>query len=229
MNQVLETTKDITDAQVKLRVLLRIASVQDRTGDPAGARKTRQEALELARGFAAGSPRVEALLMVVQSQIEAKDRSAVFETLKQAEQAVAAIEGENEKPTWLARLMDAQATAGDYEGGLRTLAKGGNFQGNLLAGFCFQLNIENKEAARKAVTQALAMVKFEGEQAAGQRISGLSGACFALAKVGELDQALETAKAGKEQDRCLQAIAAVQAGDGDIAGAARTAKKHSGR
>src|SRR5262245_9438733 len=64
MNQVLEATKDITAAQVKLRALLRIASVQDRTGDPAGARKTRHEALELARGFAAGSPRLDGLLMV---------------------------------------------------------------------------------------------------------------------------------------------------------------------
>lgn len=193
MNQVLETTKNITDAQVKLRVLLRIASVQDRTGDPAGARKTRHEALELAKGFAAGSPRVDALLMVAWSQIEAKDRIAVFETLKQAEQAVTAIEGENAKPTWLARLVNAQAAAGDYEVGLRTLAKGGSFQGDLLQGFGFQLNTENKEAVRKAVTQALAMVKFEGERAAVQRINGLSGVCFALAKAGDLEQALKTA------------------------------------
>jgi RNA polymerase sigma factor (sigma-70 family) len=228
MNQVLETTKKITDPQVKLRVLLRIASVQDRTGDPAGARKTRQEALELAKGFAAGRPRVDALLIVARSQMEAKDRSAVFETLKQAEQAVTVIEGETEKPTWLARLVIAQATADDYEGGLRTLAKGGSFQGDLLSGFGFQLKTENKKAARKAVTQALALVKFDGERAAVQRTNGLSGACFALAKAGALDQALETAaKLGKdeEQDHCLQVIVAAQAGDGDIAGAARTAKR----
>jgi hypothetical protein len=227
MNQVLETTKEITDAQVKLRVLLRIASVQDRTGDPAGARKTRHEALELAKGFAAGSPRVDALLMVARSQIEAKDRIAVFETLKQAEQAVTAIEGDSEKATWLARLVNVQATAGDYEGGLRTLEKGGSFQGDLLSGFGFQLNTEDKKAARKAVTQALATVKFEGERAEVQRINGLSGACFALAKAGALDQALETAAKmgkGEEQDRCLQVIVFAQAGDGDIAGAARTAK-----
>jgi RNA polymerase sigma factor (sigma-70 family) len=225
MNQVLETTKNITDAQMKLRVLLRIASVQDSTGDPAGARKTRREALELAKGFAAGIPRMDALLMVAWSQIEAKDRSAVFETLKQAEQAVTAIEGESEKPTWLARLVNAQATAGDYEGGLRTLATGGSFQGILLSGFGFQLNMEDKKAARKAVTQALALVKFEGESAAVQRTNGLSGACFALAKAGALDQALATAaKLGKDQDRCLQVIVAAQAGNGDIAGAARTAK-----
>jgi RNA polymerase sigma factor (sigma-70 family) len=227
MNQVLETTKNITDAKVKLRVLLRIASVQDRTGDPAGARKTRHEALELARGFAAGSPRVDALLMVARSQIEARDRIAVFKTLKQAEQAVTAIEGESEKPTWLARLVIAQATAGDYEGGLRTLAKGGSFQGDLLSSFCNQLNTENKEAARKAVKQALARVKFEGERAAVQRRNGLSGACFTLAKAGDLDQALKTAAKlgkGEEQARCLQAIVSAQAGAGDIAGAARTAK-----
>jgi RNA polymerase sigma factor (sigma-70 family) len=224
MNQVLETTKNITDAQVKLRVLLRIASVQDRTGDPAGARKTRHEALELARGFAAGSPRADALLMVARFQIEARDRGAVLKTLKQAEQAVTAIEGENEKLTWLARLVNAQATAGDYEGGLRTLAKGGSFQGNLLQSFGFQLNTEDKKEARKAVTKALAMVKFEGERAA---VNGLSGACFALAKAGDLDQALKTAAKlgkGEVQDRCLQAIVYAQAGDGDIVGAARTAK-----
>jgi hypothetical protein len=183
--------------------------------------------LELAKGFVAGSPRVDALLMVAWSQIEAKDRIAVFETLKQAEQAVTAIEGENEKPTWLARLVNAQATAGDYEGGLRTLAKGRSFQGDLLSGFGFQLNTEDKVAARKAVTQALAMMKFEGEGAEVQRINGLSGACFALAKAGDLDQALATAAKlgkGEEQDRCLQAIVAAQAADGDIAGAARTAQ-----
>jgi RNA polymerase sigma factor (sigma-70 family) len=131
LTQVQETTKSITDAQGKLRVLLRTASVQDRTGDPAGARKTRHEALELAKGFAAGSPRVDAVLMVVRSQIEAKDRVAVLETLKQAEQAVTAVEGESDKPTWLDRLVFAQATAGDCDGGLRTLANGGSFQGDL--------------------------------------------------------------------------------------------------
>jgi hypothetical protein len=55
----------------------------------------------------------------------------------------------------------------------------------------------------------------------------LSGACFALAKAGDLDQALETAAKlgeGEEQDRCLQVIVFAQAADGDIAGAARTAK-----
>jgi hypothetical protein len=147
--------------------------------------------------------------------------------LKEAEQAVTAIEGDSEKATWLARLVNAQATAGDYEGGLRTLTKGGNFQGDLLSGFGLQLNTEDKKAARKAVTQALAVVKFEGERAAVQRSNGLSGACFALAKAGALDQALKTAAKlgkGEEQDRCLQVIVFAQAGDGDIAGAARTAK-----
>jgi RNA polymerase sigma factor (sigma-70 family) len=228
MNQVLATTKNITDARVKLRVLLRIASVQDRTGDPAGARKTRLEALELAKGFAAGSPRVDALLLVARSQREAGDRIATFATLKQAEQAVTVIEGESERPTWLARLVIAQATAGDYEGGLRTLAKGGSFQGDLLSSFGFQLNTADKKAARKAVTQAMAMVKFEGEHAAAQRMNGLSGACYALARAGDLEQALDTAAKlgkGEEQDRCLQAIVAAQAGDGDIAGAARTAQR----
>jgi RNA polymerase sigma factor (sigma-70 family) len=227
MNQVVETTKKITDAQAKLRVLLRTASVQDTTGDPAGARKTRHEAKELAKGFAAGIPRADALLMVARSQIDAKDRSDVFETLKQAELAVAVIEGESEKPTWLARLVGVQATAGDYEGGLRTLAKGGDFQGDLLQSFSYQLNTDNKEAARTAVTKALALVKFEGERAAIQRINGLSSACYALAKAGALDQAFKTAAKldkGNEQDRCLQVIVTAQAGDGDIAGAARTAK-----
>jgi hypothetical protein len=228
MNQVLATTKNITDARVKLRVLLRIASVQDRTGDAAGARKTRHEALELARGFAAGSPRVEALLLVARSQRESRDRSAVFATLKQAEQAVTAVEDENEKLNWLARLVSDQATAGDYEGGVRTLAKGRSFQGDLLSVFGFQLNTADKKAARKAVTQALSMVKFEGERATVERINGLSGACFALVKAGDLDQALDTAAKlgkGEEQDRCLQAIVAAQAGDGEIAGAAGTAQR----
>ena len=123
--------------------------------------------------------------------------------------------------------MIAQATAGDYEGGLRTLAKGGSFQGNLLQSFGNQLNTEDKKAARKAVTQALALVKFEGEGAAVQRSMGLSGACYALAKAGDLDQALKTAAKldkGEAQDRCLEVIVVAQSGDGDIAGAVRTAK-----
>src|SRR5262249_45108944 len=85
----------------------------------------------------------------------------------------------------------------------------------------------NKQAARKVVTQALALVKFEGEGAAIQRRNGLSGACFALAKAGDLDQALKTAARlgkGDEQDHCLKVIVYAQAGDGDLAGAARTAK-----
>jgi RNA polymerase sigma factor (sigma-70 family) len=227
MSQVLETARDITDKQIKLSVLLRIASVQDKTGDAEGARKTRQEALELAKGFAAGKLRVDAILTVARSQTEAKDRTAVLESLKQAEEAVAAVEGESDKPTCLAWLVIAQATAGDYEGGLRTLAKGGNFQGNLLSYFGNQLNTEDKKAARKAITQALAAVKFEGEGAAIQRANGLTGACYALAKAGDVDQAMETAAKlgkGEDQDRCLQCIVIAQAGDGDTAGAARTAK-----
>src|SRR5262249_28208411 len=117
-----------------------------------------------------------------------------------------------------------QATAGDYEGGLRTLAKGEGFQGTLLSQFCFQLNTENKEAARKALTQALALVKFEDKHES-ERTNGLSGVAYALLKLGNPDQALETAaKMGKEQDSCLQIIAGAQARDGDIAGAVRTAK-----
>jgi hypothetical protein len=75
--------------------------------------------------------------------------------------------------------------------------------------------------------QALALVKFEGDRAAVQRMNGLSGACYVLAKTGDLDQALKTAAKlgkGKEQDRCLEVIVSAQAGDGDIAGAVRTAK-----
>jgi tetratricopeptide (TPR) repeat protein len=224
LKQALEAARTVTDPEAKLRVLLRIASVQHRTGDLAGARKTRQEALELAKSFAAGPPRADALLRVAWSQIDAKDRPAVFETLKQAEQAVMPIEGESERPTWLARLIGAQATAGDYEGGLRTLAKGEGFQGTLLSQFGFQLNTENKEAARKALTQALAQVKFEDKRAS-ERINGLSGVAYALLKLGDLDQAVEAAaKLGKEQDRCMEIIASAQARDGDIAGAVRTAK-----
>src|SRR5262249_21354678 len=69
--------------------------------------------------------------------------------------------------------------------------------------------------------------KFEGEREAVQRINGLSGACFALAKAGDLEQALKTAAKldkGEAHDRCLEVIVVAQAGDGDIAGAARTAK-----
>jgi tetratricopeptide (TPR) repeat protein len=225
LKQALESANTITDPEVKLRVLLRIASVQHKTGDTAGARKTRQEAFELAKSFAPGIPRADALLKVAWSQIEAKDRTAVFEALKQTEEAVTPIEGESERPTWLARLVGAQATAGDYEGGLRTLAKGGSFQGTLLSQFGSRLNTENKEAGRKALTQALAMVKFEDNRAIGERINGLSGVAYAFVKLGDPDQALETAaKLGKEQDRCLEIIASAQARDGNIAGAVRTAK-----
>jgi RNA polymerase sigma factor (sigma-70 family) len=224
VKEALEAARTVTDPEAKLRVLLRIAKVQHKTGDTAGARKTRQEAFELAKGFAAGIPRADALLEVAWSQIDAKDRTTVFETLKQAEQAVTPIEGESERPTWLARLVGAQATAGDYAGGLRTLAKGESFQGTLLSQFGFQLNTENKEAARKALTQALALVKFEDKQAS-QRTNGLSGVAYALVKLGDLKQALETAaKLGKEQYSCLGIIASAQATDGDIAGAVRTAK-----
>jgi RNA polymerase sigma factor (sigma-70 family) len=225
IDRVLETTKNITDAQVKLRLLLRIAAVQDKTGDSAGAKKTRREAMELAKGFAAGSPRTETLLLVAWSQIEAKDRDGVLETFKEAEQAVAAIEDENVRAARLHNLVSAQAVAGDYEGGLRSLAKGGSTQGILLQGFGYQLNTENKDAARKAITKALAM--FEGEHTEDQRASGLNGVCYALAKVGDLDQALKIAAKlgkGKEQDRCLHLIAGAQAGGGDVSGAARTAK-----
>src|SRR5262249_41234279 len=88
----------------------------------------------------------------------------------------------------------------------------------------FQLNTENKEAARKALTQALALVKFE-DKWPSERTNGLSGVAYALLKLGDLDQALETAaKLGKEQDGCLEIIASAQARDGDIAGAVRIAK-----
>jgi RNA polymerase sigma factor (sigma-70 family) len=236
MNQVLETTKNITDTDAKLRVLLRIASVQDRTGDPAGARKTRHKALELAKSFAAGSPRLDALLLVAQSQIEARDRTAVFGTLKQVEQAVTAIEDEDEKLNWLGRLVSAQAAAGDYEGGLRTLAKGGSLHVFLFRSFGHQLNTEDKDAARKALKQALALVKFDDRE---QRVvkdgaiygspspaTAGSGIAYGFAKAGDPKQALDiAAKMGKEQDGCLLEIASAQAEVGDMAGAARTANR----
>jgi RNA polymerase sigma factor (sigma-70 family) len=225
MSEVFDATKNITDAQVKLGVLLRIASVQQSTGDAAGARKTRQEALEVAKSFAAGLPRVEAMLSVARSQMEAKDRSAVFETLKQVEMAAAVVEGQSDRPTALTRLVNVQAAAGDYEGGLRTMAKGAGFHGYLLSAFGYQLNTENKEEALKAIKLALAMAKFEGEQAAVQQEIGLPGAVYGLVKVGALDEARATAaKLCKSQDRGLQAIVSALAEGGDIAGAASTAK-----
>jgi hypothetical protein len=61
-----------------------------------------------------------------------------------------------------------------------------------------------------------------------QRGNGVAGACFALAKVGDLDQALKLAAdlgKGDKQDECLRTIVVAQARAGDVAGAARTANR----
>src|SRR5262249_23531265 len=61
LKQALEAARTVTDPEAKLRVLLRIATVQYKTGDLTGARKTRQEAFELAKGFAKGKAQAVAL------------------------------------------------------------------------------------------------------------------------------------------------------------------------
>src|SRR5262249_54163074 len=105
LKQALEAARTVTDPEAKLRVLLRIATVQYKTGDLTGARKTRQEAFELAKSFANGKPRADALDRVAWVQIEAKDRDSVFENLRQAEKAVAAIDDANEKVLMQERLI----------------------------------------------------------------------------------------------------------------------------
>jgi tetratricopeptide (TPR) repeat protein len=97
-----------------------------------------------------------------------------------------------------------------------------------LQSFCYQLNTENKDAARKAIAQALAAVKFEGDRMDIQRGNGLAGICYALAKVGDVDRALETAAQlgkGDKQDQCLRNIVVAQTRTGDVAGAVRTADR----
>jgi RNA polymerase sigma factor (sigma-70 family) len=225
LNEALETAKAITNSEAKLRVLLRIASVQYKTGDKVGSRKTRHAALELAKSFADGRPRADALLSVAWAQIEVKDRESIAETLRQTEQAVPAVEDANEKATALLRLVMAQATAGDYEGGLRTVRNGADVQPTLLSFFASNLKIEDKAAARKTLTQALAFVKFDEKRAIGERIGALSAVAGALVRAGDLEHALKVvAELGKEQDQGLEAIAAAQAGEGNTAGALRTSK-----
>jgi RNA polymerase sigma factor (sigma-70 family) len=225
VKQALEAARTVTDPEAKLRVLLRIATVQHKTGDLTGARKTRREAFELAKGFAAGKDRADALERVAWVQIEAKDREATFETLRQGEQAIAAIEDDNEKATPLARLVSVQGAAGDIEGGLRTLANGGALQPNLLWMFVNRIPLEDKEAARKTLLRALETVKFDERRAKGEWTSGLTSVAAAQVRLGDLEEALKTAGTlGDNQDNCLEVIAAAQAGMGDIAGAVRIAK-----
>jgi RNA polymerase sigma factor (sigma-70 family) len=225
LKQALDAARTVTDPEAKLRVLLRIATVQYKTGDLDGARKTRQEAFELAKSFPNGKPRADALDRIAWVQIEATDRDAVLATLRQTEQAVTAIEDENEKATALARLVNVQGAAGDFEGGLRTLANGGSLQPNLLWMFVNRIPLEDKDAARKTLVRALETVKFDDRRAKGERTSGLTSVAAAQVRLGDLEEALKTAGTlGDNQDNCLEVIAATQARMGDIPGAVRTAK-----
>src|SRR5262249_7898076 len=74
LKQALEAARTVTDPEAKLRVLLRIATVQYKTGDLDGAKKTRHEAFELAKSFPNGKARADALDSVAGVQIEVKDR-----------------------------------------------------------------------------------------------------------------------------------------------------------
>jgi hypothetical protein len=226
LKQALEAARTVTDPEAKLRVLLRIATVQYKTGDTAGARKTRQEAFELAKSFPNGKARADALDRVAGVQIEAKDRDNFLETLRQVEQAIAAIDDANEKAFMQHRLISAQGAAGDFEGGLRTLANGGAANTNLVWMFANNVNLDDKEAARKILLRALETEKrIDEKRAIGERMRGRSSIAAALARAGDLEQALKIAKEmGSEQDNCLEVIAHTQAWFGDIAGAVLTAK-----
>jgi RNA polymerase sigma factor (sigma-70 family) len=229
LQQALEAARTIADPSVRFDALMKIAVVQNQTGDAAGARKTCQEALALAKTFANGRPKVSALTRVAFAQSEAGDRDAIPQTLQQAEQNAAAIEDAHEKGNAFMDIVFAQAGLGDYEAALRTAAASGDFQsaGLMRLGMTFwttsPVKEENKPAARKVLRQALDMAK--AIESKGQLRQVVDAVAAAQATLGDLEGALQTADLLDANSRftALEAIAGAQIRAGNVAGALQTA------
>lgn len=135
LQQALKAAQAITDQREKLHTLLRIATLQNETGDHAGALKTCRAALEIARGLPNDRSKVQALVTVAVTQAEAGDRAAGAETLKVARQATDATKDARQQGMSLIELVHAHGLLGDYAGALRTAKESGEHQASALGMF----------------------------------------------------------------------------------------------
>jgi RNA polymerase sigma factor (sigma-70 family) len=223
LRQALDTAQTITDAHEKFAALLRIAAVQNQTGNAAGARKTCRAALEIARGFDNDPAKVNALgpsLAMIQS--EAGDRDGAAEALKLAREAADAIEDHNRRGNALMRLASAYSFVGDYEGALRTAEASGAHQAAALQSFARFLRNPDKPAARKALRKAVATVQSLPEHEQRQFLPALASA---QVRVGDLEGARKAIEPlGPWKVFGQEEIGVAQAQTGDVAGALETAK-----
>jgi hypothetical protein len=227
LQQALETAQDVTGPRERLFTLFRIASVQNETGDAAGALKTCRAAREIARGLPDDLSKVQLLTTIAADQAEAGDRAAAAETLKLTKQTADAIKDARQKGNALVQLAAFQGLFGDYEGALRTAKAGGDYQGSALQIFAWSLRKPDKPAARKALREAVAMLKSLPKNKQRQYLPQLAKA---QVWVDDLPGALQTIdlldadwkKVGQE------AIAVAQARAGDVAGALKTLKAMEG-
>jgi hypothetical protein len=224
LRQALETAQAITDPREKFAALLRIAAVQNETGDAAGARKTCRAALEVARGFPNDRSKVEALASrLALIQAEAGDRDGAAETLKQAKQAANDLKDENQKGNALVHLVGAYGFAGDYEAALRTAKESGRYQAAALQGFVWSLRKPDKPAARKVLREAVALLKSLPKNNQRQYLPRLAAA---QVRVGDLEGALQAIEPLDAAWKRIgqEPIAVAQAQTGDVAGALETLK-----
>jgi hypothetical protein len=224
LRQALESAQAITDRQEKLTTLIRIATVQNETGDAAGALKTCRAALEIARGLRDERTKLTMLATGALTQAEAGDRAAAAETMKLARRAADGMRGARQKVYAVTRLVRAQALLGDYEGALRTARESGEHQASALMFFARSLHKPDKPAARKALREAVEMMKSLPENERHQHLPDLAAA---QARVGDLPSALQTVDlldAATWKVLGLRAVAIAQAQTGDVAGALQTLK-----
>ena len=196
--------------------------VQGKIGQVSEARKTRQEASQIAKNLADGRSKVYALRDVAYAQAEGEDRSTALETLRQAEQAATAIQDINEQSNALQNLVFAHTSFKDYQGALRTTASMKEFEIVALEWIAQSLPKESGHVGREVLKQVFQKVQSTSVSTA-DKPNALLEIAAAYARLGDLKTALEVADSlGNWKGHALERMAIAQAKAGEFEGAFRT-------
>lgn len=229
LQQALEAARTIADLHARFDALEAVAMAQIESGDRPAGLKTAQEALDLSKAFGASPATVQAMARVAYVRISAADVEAARQALKEGEQAVRAIDNAHDQRNARLFLLRAQVFAGDYDACLRTVKDSGDLQVIALERFArgleqaFRNKKLNKPEARKALKQALTLVKFDGNRPVGEKIQVLSSVARAQVLAGDMDGASATVgELDAWQFIGKVAMVRAQVNTGDFAGALKT-------
>jgi thiol-disulfide isomerase/thioredoxin len=117
LEQVRKASDSSKDADSKASFSIRLASLQDRVGDRAGAKESLARAIEAAKVTPQENNRFDMLQFAARTQAELGDFAGAMNTTR------AALSSSGMNTGWLADIAREQAQAGDVAGALETSAK----------------------------------------------------------------------------------------------------------